>query len=110
MTEENEVKMLEQNGSVVENAENDLRNINENADDHQNENADDYQNELTEITPDQFTPEQLEQLRAMYYRRPKQMVRKHAKIGRNDPCPCGSGKKFKNCCIHNEQFNELREL
>jgi len=22
-----------------------------------------------------------------------------AKIGRNDPCPCGSGKKYKNCCI-----------
>lgn len=22
-----------------------------------------------------------------------------AKIGRNDPCPCGSGKKFKKCCI-----------
>lgn len=22
-----------------------------------------------------------------------------AKIGRNDPCPCGSGKKFKHCCI-----------
>ncbi|MDF0673271.1 MAG: UPF0149 family protein [Nitrospira sp.] len=22
----------------------------------------------------------------------------HAKIGRNDPCPCGSGKKFKKCC------------
>ena len=21
-----------------------------------------------------------------------------AKIGRNDPCPCGSGKKYKNCC------------
>ncbi|WP_236632519.1 SEC-C metal-binding domain-containing protein [Novosphingobium meiothermophilum] len=21
------------------------------------------------------------------------------KIGRNDPCPCGSGKKFKKCCI-----------
>ena len=21
------------------------------------------------------------------------------KIGRNDPCPCGSGKKFKHCCI-----------
>ncbi|MBR5909010.1 MAG: SEC-C domain-containing protein [Schwartzia sp.] len=19
-------------------------------------------------------------------------------IGRNDPCPCGSGKKYKNCC------------
>ena len=25
-------------------------------------------------------------------------VRK-AKIGRNDPCPCGSGKKYKNCCL-----------
>ncbi len=24
--------------------------------------------------------------------------RKEAKIGRNDPCPCGSGKKYKNCC------------
>lgn len=23
-----------------------------------------------------------------------------AKVGRNDPCPCGSGKKFKNCCLH----------
>lgn len=22
------------------------------------------------------------------------------KIGRNDPCPCGSGKKFKKCCAH----------
>ena len=24
--------------------------------------------------------------------------RKSTKIGRNDPCPCGSGKKYKNCC------------
>lgn len=23
-----------------------------------------------------------------------------AKPGRNDPCPCGSGKKFKSCCLH----------
>lgn len=22
------------------------------------------------------------------------------KIGRNSPCPCGSGKKYKNCCLH----------
>lgn len=21
------------------------------------------------------------------------------KVGRNDPCPCGSGKKYKSCCI-----------
>ncbi len=25
-------------------------------------------------------------------------VRKDAKVGRNDPCPCGSGKKYKHCC------------
>jgi hypothetical protein len=24
------------------------------------------------------------------------------RIGRNDPCPCGSGKKFKKCCMRNE--------
>jgi hypothetical protein len=23
----------------------------------------------------------------------------NVKIGRNDPCPCGSGKKFKKCCL-----------
>jgi preprotein translocase subunit SecA len=28
-----------------------------------------------------------------------QPVRRDApKVGRNDPCPCGSGKKYKNCC------------
>ena len=26
-------------------------------------------------------------------------VTKKAKVGRNDPCPCGSGKKYKNCCL-----------
>lgn len=25
------------------------------------------------------------------------------KIGRNDPCLCGSGKKYKNCCMQKEQ-------
>ena len=28
----------------------------------------------------------------------KKQPRKVAKIGRNDPCPCGSGKKYKQCC------------
>ncbi len=31
----------------------------------------------------------------------KQQPRKVKKIGRNDPCPCGSGKKYKNCCGRN---------
>ena len=29
-------------------------------------------------------------------------VKKEAEIGRNDPCPCGSGKKYKNCCGRNK--------
>ena len=28
----------------------------------------------------------------------KPKVRKDEKVGRNDPCPCGSGKKYKQCC------------
>ena len=28
----------------------------------------------------------------------RQPVRRHPTVGRNDPCPCGSGKKFKHCC------------
>ncbi|MEG0291907.1 MAG: SEC-C metal-binding domain-containing protein [Anaerovoracaceae bacterium] len=31
------------------------------------------------------------------FRRSRTVV-KEAKIGRNDPCPCGSGKKYKKCC------------
>ena len=31
----------------------------------------------------------------------KKQPRKVAKIGRNDPCPCGSGKKYKMCCGRN---------
>jgi preprotein translocase subunit SecA len=32
----------------------------------------------------------------------KQPVKKGQKVGRNDPCPCGSGKKYKKCCGANE--------
>ena len=31
----------------------------------------------------------------------KPVQRKNEKVGRNDPCPCGSGKKYKNCCGRN---------
>lgn len=31
----------------------------------------------------------------------REPVRKDKKVGRNDPCPCGSGKKYKNCCGKN---------
>ena len=32
---------------------------------------------------------------------PKQVV-KSKKIGRNEPCPCGSGKKYKKCCLNKD--------
>ena len=45
---------------------------------------------------DIFTEEKRKQL----YREQKNAgtVRKGKKVGRNDPCPCGSGKKYKHCC------------
>ncbi len=56
--------------------------------------------ELAEFIPDSIAwiyrfwqPHRLEQMLATTVRR------EHAKIGRNDQCPCGSGKKFKYCCI-----------
>ena len=44
-----------------------------------------------------------EDTRKRLYREQKQSgtIRKEKKIGRNDPCPCGSGKKYKNCCGKN---------
>jgi hypothetical protein len=35
---------------------------------------------------------------AKEYRQSKTVRRATPKIGRNDPCPCGSGKKYKQCC------------
>lgn len=32
----------------------------------------------------------------------KQPARNKSDVGRNDPCPCGSGKKYKNCCGRNQ--------
>ena len=44
-----------------------------------------------------FTPEAKD---ALYkeQRRSTTIVRDGKKVGRNDPCPCGSGKKYKKCC------------
>ena len=32
-------------------------------------------------------------------------VRKEKKVGPNDPCPCGSGKKYKKCCMQKDKNN-----
>src|SRR5208337_4093785 len=33
-----------------------------------------------------------------------------AKPGRNDPCPCGSGNKYKKCCLPKEEAAEREQL
>jgi preprotein translocase subunit SecA len=34
--------------------------------------------------------------------KPETIRREGKKVGRNDPCPCGSGKKYKKCCGSNQ--------
>ena len=46
---------------------------------------------------DILTPERQKEL-YMEQKNARTVVRSEAKIGRNDPCPCGSGKKYKKCC------------
>ncbi len=43
-----------------------------------------------------FSAEKRKEL--MTQQRKSRTIVKSAKIGRNDPCPCGSGKKYKRCC------------
>ena len=38
------------------------------------------------------------------------MRRTTKKLGRNDPCPCGSGKKYKNCCMKKDQEAERQAI
>lgn len=46
----------------------------------------------------------LEQLKTLFHAEP--VRREQAKIGRNDPCPCGSHKKYKKCCWKKPQRAE----
>ncbi len=32
------------------------------------------------------------------------------RVGRNDPCPCGSGKKYKKCCLSKDAENTKTEF
>lgn len=44
-----------------------------------------------------FSSEQLKQFYTEQ-KRSHTVVRNEVKVGRNEPCPCGSGKKYKKCC------------
>ena len=39
---------------------------------------------------------------------PQPSRRECAKVGRNEPCPCGSGKKFKTCCYDKAAYQKYR--
>jgi len=59
----------------------------------------------TQVSTNAISGDQLEALkRAGYFRKTRPIVRDTAKIGRNDPCPCGSGKKYKNCCMNTGKY------
>ena len=45
--------------------------------------------------------------RLIAYQNSKPSIREFEKIGRNDPCPCGSNLKFKNCCMNKKDWNKL---
>jgi uncharacterized protein YecA (UPF0149 family) len=54
--------------------------------------------------PSQITPElsaELMQLLGVSSKPPSKPRQSTKKIGRNDPCPCKSGKKWKKCCLNN---------
>ena len=42
--------------------------------------------------------------------RTKPLVRDYLKIGRNDPCPCGSGKKYKKCCLASGKYELMHQV
>jgi len=50
---------------------------------------------------DNLSREMAEQRAAAQPTKVQTIVRDKAKVGRNDPCPCGSGRKYKKCCGKN---------
>ena len=37
-------------------------------------------------------------------------MKREYNIGRNDECPCGSGKKYKKCCLSTGKYENLVEV
>ena len=44
----------------------------------------------------------------IHHRKVDTTIRAEKKIGRNAPCPCGSGKKYKRCCLINYKEQQLK--
>lgn len=71
--------------------------------DYYQEAASDFEEEAFsdhELNPATFLTDEYEDSGYFYDKKPK-TVKNVEKIGRNQPCPCGSGKKYKQCCLKN---------
>ncbi|OBU35439.1 MULTISPECIES: SEC-C metal-binding domain-containing protein [Photobacterium] len=55
--------------------------------------------EWSDISIDEIPSLELDRLNEIASNLKKSRIRKAGKLGRNDPCSCGSGKKYKKCCI-----------
>lgn len=71
-------------------------------DDEDSEEFDDEEFDDEEYDSDEFGDD--EDAEVGY--RPTRVVHETARVGRNDPCPCGSGKKFKKCCYGKQAIEE----
>jgi len=65
-------------------------------DEYEEENKKEYYDDWEEID------EEEEDATQYFYSGSKPFVHTTPKVGRNDPCPCGSGKKYKKCCGKSE--------
>ena len=75
-------------------------------------NTKDYadKNEAMQAAIDNDQMKKLQVLAQRYKDAHTQKVRKFDKIGRNDLCPCGSGKKYKNCCLNEGTFEGYKNI
>jgi len=55
--------------------------------------------EWANITMSDVSDSDMERLKSIADMLKENRIEKAGKIGRNDPCPCGSGKKYKKCCL-----------
>lgn len=85
-----------QQAQFTDNILNKIRNVQEIAD-----NLLDYTTQMNDEESNKRLEELQERIDVMKETRVEQVIRKGPKIHRNDLCPCGSGKKYKNCCGKN---------
>jgi len=64
----------------------------EDDDEDNDEDNDEFEDEIDSVLKDDYSEPAMEEIKP-----------KEKKVGRNQPCPCGSGKKYKKCCMGKEK-------